>query len=254
VDLKLILIDGLIGAVFGGVGALATTARRKSSDAAKSASRSQGALSVLPAVIAVVVASALHWDAKLLAAVIPPDPREEITARYGKLLADDPAFAAYLKNQPDPSLAGQQLSSRGMHRLNVGEVRAATRGRLSLANQSAVVCTGMWTGKTDPNAVALAIESLPLPELEAFMKVTTSAALHELHADQPPLAPPADPRAALDAAVAVLGDRGPELDRILTAGLDASPEDGCRGVKLLYEAIARLPDEEAREVFAIATQ
>jgi hypothetical protein len=249
-DFKLVVAAGLIGGVAGGIGGLLL----KLTKAGPGDAKRQVQLAIIPAIVVGALATPLHWDEALASVIFPKSPREAVYEKYGKMLTDDPAFPGYMKGQSDVHTATQQLSAKGLHRLTPAQAREAASVRLMLAQRSPQVCAGMWTGKQDPKALPQVIDSLSVPELDRFMSFSTTAALRELHGEGDVISAPADPMATLAAVTTALGDRGADLTRALQAGEQASDAEGCKATQLLLEAIGKLPDDQVRQAFALATQ
>ena len=244
-DFRLVLTAALIGGFGGALGALVMKlVTKKGKDG-------RIAFAVVPGVVAGTLATSLHWDQRLAEVLFPKNPRDRITEASGKAITSDPAFAEYMRGKPDVRAAAQELSSRGLRRLDANEMRSAASIRLRLAELSPDVCTAMWTRAGDPASLADAVNRLTDRELEQLTDLTTRASLRELHGQGEVLTPPADRSGTIASAAKALGERGDSLTRTFEAGASASAAAQCEAMKGMLEAVGKLPDDQARQVFAL---
>jgi hypothetical protein len=170
-------------------------------------------------------------------------------------MQNDPAYKAYLEGKSDRVAATQELMIRGMARLPPDEVRDVARFYLKLASRAPAACAGLWPAAPDTLAVGAAVRSLPPSDLSELSALTADAMRRELHRDGEARVKPSGDEAvdrALKAAEGALGgEAGRRLDALARRGAKASPDEACEGSKLLLDAITKLPDGVAGDVFML---
>jgi hypothetical protein len=229
-------IGGAIGGALGGF--LASRATNK---------RLKQVLFILPLVM-------LGQLAPVLMAQHPLFPTNKLEQAAGRLaptaLQLSSALAQFMqgKSAAEGAALTREKCHAGLKRLSPEDLELWNRLRLATAERNAVLCSGYWTGRgVTGQLLNDALNQMEQSDVDSFFGVAMRATVAELEnkAFEPP------PPTTFPAALAKIKEGLPRedsarLDRVVSQGANAAPEDGCWAVKVLMRDSARLapPDQE----------
>ena len=257
---EMLLIDALVGAVAGGLGAVLT---RKLPPSKKS---TRSVLSVALVVVGITVANQVivprvraaraqsefakvgqemfgsQQAADLYAASLTPivnDPKfRERIAAMGKAPA---ATAAAVDGARLNATA--QLVSAGMARLTDADREAFADLKVALGTHSVELCAAFWTGRLRVEDLTTGLHQLSEEQKAAWIRISMEALTRELHATSPVVAPP--PEATADALkalqAALTHDEQAVFDRTSQAGDNATSKDACASFQMVLTHAKALP-------------
>ncbi len=244
-------VIGALGALCGYLVALVVASRGGRERGAFLRSRGGRALVLLPGVAALGLATTMRWGERVRERLLPRPPFERAFERQAReRLASEPVFQARMRGKGggEQGALVREMSRRGLLRLPIAELRRVGEIRRDLALKSERFCAQLWTGVPEPGAFSEALSRLPEPEAVEFARLLADAVLLEARDEGEHRAPPAGAEAAAltrTMANALGQERGAELVRIVERGASATAADGCKAVRLIFEAAPKLSDEGA---------
>ncbi len=150
-----------------------------------------------------------------------------------------------VRNDAERRVAARTAAAKGMAGLNASQMNYFYALRLALATKSPAVCAGLWSGQIAEPELFLALSRITQPQLEQWFAVSIESTHIAMRRDF--VVPPADDdavRAVFQATRAALSpDEQARYDRVMAAGVNATPSDGCSVVMSLYQTAQRTEPE-----------
>jgi hypothetical protein len=166
----------VVAAAGGGIGLV--VARRFFGDSPQA----RNVLIMIPAMLAGVFGREIASSYVIRDLFTPPSRMERAARKYEKELRDSPGFKSKLAGRTAEQQKNEmkELAHAGLRRLATVDLESWNRLRLALAELSAPLCTGFWSGQFDPKIVQESIEKLPDPQLDEWMRISLHASQLEL--------------------------------------------------------------------------
>jgi hypothetical protein len=154
-----------------------------------------------------------------------------------------------IRNDGERRTAARVATAKGMAALPAAALDEFFALRLSLAAKSPVVCAGLWSGQQQEGELFYALSRLTTGEFERWLQLSVQSA--RLAMSPSFVSPAADDEAIQtvfrSAREAISpADQG-RFDRVLQAGVNAVPEEGCATVvEVFRQARAMEPTMRVR--------
>ncbi len=182
------------------------------------------------------------------AETLEKDPmfRDEVQRRHG---AAQKKFNLAFASQGSEEI-GAQLAAEGMVRLSPNDFLKIVDLRLKLAENSAKLCAGFWSGGVNRADLIAGFEMLTDEDLQRWMALTERGVRLQLSAKTP--LPRFPEKVFIEGAREIL-DQLPEAEqepllKIMEDGVAARPADGCKAFLQLIRGGLRLPSQR-RDIF-----
>ncbi len=162
----------------------------------------------------------------------------EIKAKYEEL-QDPDKIKEYSRN----------LVHRGLKRLSPQDLRLWNKTRIELADISAEVCSGLWSGKITESMLFDAMAKLPKESFDNWIEISSNAAKLEV-ADgaNPQLIDRSSFKDGIDLIAKDLDDGGKtRMQRVLSLGIKAEAQDACWMMNLLMNIPSKMDQKRATD-------
>jgi hypothetical protein len=232
---------GVGGGIGGGLGGLLGVVLKD-----KVRKESVSALTVALAVGFGMVGATLGKDQRVRDWFSPPTRLEVALRKYEPQMKASAALHARLEQADGKSVQqlGAELSHAGLKRLPIADLRRWNTLRQALANGSAEVCAGLWTGKSDTKTLLAVLEEWPDKDLDDWTRISTDAM--RLEAEQAPA--PVDKDGFSKGLRALLQtlpvDDTARLQTAFRAGTGLASDEACWAVRVVMRGADTLQTPE----------